>query len=110
MQASVKKPVAERAQQLERRLVELGVRLEAIDQELDSHHNPDWEDLATEREGDEVLEATGEAGLAEIRQIRAALGRIVAGSYGLCVRCGEEIAEARLDLLPWTPHCRRCAP
>ncbi|MBP9049488.1 MAG: TraR/DksA C4-type zinc finger protein, partial [Tabrizicola sp.] len=31
------------------------------------------------------------------------------GSYGDCVRCGEPIAEARLDTLPWTPLCRRCA-
>ncbi|HEY6919015.1 MAG TPA: TraR/DksA family transcriptional regulator, partial [Tabrizicola sp.] len=94
----------------ERRLVELGARLEAIDEELDSHQNRDWEELATEREGDEVLEATGLAGQAEIGQIRAALARIADGSYGTCVRCGEPIAEARLDLLPWTPHCRTCAP
>lgn len=94
---------------LEHRLSELGVRLGAIEEELDSHQNRDWEELATEREGDEVLEATGNAGLAEITQIRAALQRIADGTYGDCVRCGDAIAEARLDLLPWTPLCRRCA-
>lgn len=94
---------------LQKRLGELGARLEAIEEELDSHQNRDWEDLATEREGDEVLEATGNAGLNEITQIRAALRRIDDGSYGLCARCGDPIAEARLDLLPWTPHCRTCA-
>lgn len=102
-------PLASRKITLEKRLTELGVRLEAIEEELDSHQNRDWEELATEREGDEVLEATGIAGLAEITQIRAALGRIADGSYGTCVRCGEPIAEARLDLLPWTPLCRSCA-
>lgn len=101
--------IAARKAALEKRLVELGVRLEAIEEELDSHQNRDWEELATEREGDEVLEATGNAGLAEITQIRAALGRIADGTYGTCARCGEPIAEARLDLLPWTPHCRSCA-
>lgn len=101
--------IASRKAALEKRLVELGVRLEAIEEELDSHQNRDWEELATEREGDEVLEATGNAGLAEITQIRAALGRIADGTYGTCARCGEPIAEARLDLLPWTPHCRSCA-
>jgi RNA polymerase-binding transcription factor DksA len=101
--------VAVRKAALEKRLVELGARLEAIEEELDSHQNRDWEDLATEREGDEVLEATGNAGLAEITQIRAALRRIADGSYGQCARCGERIAEARLDLLPWTPLCRSCA-
>ena len=110
MQGSPTTPIPARKAQLVKRLQELGARLEAIEEELDSHQNRDWEELATEREGDEVLEATGNAGLAEITQIRAALKRIEAGSYGDCVRCGEPIAEARLDALPWTPLCRRCAP
>jgi RNA polymerase-binding transcription factor DksA len=109
MQANLTTPLATRKATLEKRLIEPGERLEAIEEELDSHQNRDWEDLATEREGDEVLEATGNAGKVEITQIRAALARIADGSYGACVRCGEPIAEARLDLLPWTPHCRNCA-
>jgi RNA polymerase-binding transcription factor DksA len=109
MQASNRTSLADRRAMLEARLAELGARLEAIEDELDSHHNPDWEDLATEREGDEVLEATGLAGQAEIPQIRAALKRIEDGSYGHCARCGAEIVEARLDALPWTPFCRSCA-
>lgn len=104
-----KMPVARRKKQLEARLAELGIRLDAIDQELDSHNNPDWQELAVEREVDEVLEATGLAGQTEIRQVHAALQRIVAGSYGTCTRCGEDITEARLDTLPWTPLCRSCA-
>ena len=110
MQANATTPHSARKATLEKRLVELGVRLEAIEEELDSHQNRDWEELATEREGDEVLEATGNAGLAEITQIRAALRRIADGSFGTCMRCGEPIADARLDLLPWTPLCRSCAP
>jgi RNA polymerase-binding transcription factor DksA len=94
---------------LEGRLKELGARLEAIDDELASHHSPDWEELAVEREVDEVLEATGSAGLVEIAQIRLALARIADGSYGLCSRCGDEIGEARLKAIPWTPYCRSCA-
>ncbi|HLQ18889.1 MAG TPA: TraR/DksA C4-type zinc finger protein [Tabrizicola sp.] len=109
MHGNLSTPLGLRKSALERRLVELGVRLEAIEEELDSHQNRDWEELATERETDEVLEATGLAGKAEIRQIRAALVRIDDESYGLCTRCGEPIAESRLDLLPWTPLCRSCA-
>ncbi|MBL9074966.1 TraR/DksA family transcriptional regulator [Tabrizicola sp.] len=109
MQGNLTTPIPVRKAQLLKRLGELGARLEAIEEELDSHQNPDWEELATEREGDEVLEATGNAGKAEITQIRAALKRIEDGSYGDCVRCGEPIAEARLDALPWTPLCRSCA-
>ena len=109
MQATPTTPIPVRKAQLKKRLTELGARLEAIEEELDSHQNRDWEELATEREGDEVLEATGNAGLTEITQIRAALKRIEDGSYGDCQRCGEPIAEARLDVLPWTPFCPACA-
>ena len=106
----MKKPLTTRRKMLEARLHELGERLETIEEELESHHDPDWQELAVQREGDEVLEATGRAGLAEIPLIKSALKRIADGSYGQCVRCGEDIAEARLDALPWTPFCRTCAP
>jgi RNA polymerase-binding transcription factor DksA len=109
MKPETKMPVTKRKAQLEARLAELGVRLDAIDAELDSHHDPDWEELAVEREVDEVLEATGIAGLTETRQIRAALHRVAAGGYGICAKCGGDISEARLDVLPWTALCRSCA-
>lgn len=109
MTAEKTKPLILRRAMLEGRLIEVGARLEGIEAELDSHHNPDWEDLATEREGDEVLEATGRAGQQEIAMIRAALRRIADGTYGKCTRCGAPVGEARLDVMPWTPYCRSCA-
>ena len=101
--------LAIRRTQLEERLAYLDARLRELDAELDSHQSKDWEELATEREGDETLERLGQAGEAEMAQIRAALGRMDAGEYGICVTCGDEISEERLDLLPFTPFCRRCA-
>ncbi|MCE6952679.1 TraR/DksA family transcriptional regulator [Cereibacter sphaeroides] len=101
--------IAKRKAQLEARLADLGSRLENIEAELDSHNSRDWEELATEREGEEVLESMGNSGQQEIRAITAALARIDAGDYGYCVRCGAEIGEARLDVLPYTPFCRNCA-
>ena len=100
---------ADRKAQLEARLADLTGRLQGIESELDSHQNPDWEELATEREGDEVLEDLGQAGELEMRQIRAALARIEVGDYGFCTKCGAEISAERLDLLPHTPFCRTCA-
>ncbi|TXI04519.1 MAG: TraR/DksA family transcriptional regulator [Pseudorhodobacter sp.] len=100
---------APRKAQLEARLADLGKRLKGIDAELDSHDSKDWEELATEREGDEVLEDLGQAGELEMRQIRAALARIEVGDYGFCTKCGAEISAERLDLLPHTPFCRTCA-
>ncbi|NKX44732.1 TraR/DksA family transcriptional regulator [Roseicyclus persicicus] len=101
--------LAIRRAQLEDRLAFLDARLHEIDAELDSHQSKDWEELATEREGDEVLERLGQSGQSEIAQIRAALARMDAGEYGVCVTCGADISEERLDLLPYTPFCRSCA-
>ncbi|MEY4873108.1 MAG: hypothetical protein RLZZ563_2438, partial [Pseudomonadota bacterium] len=67
------------------------------------------EELATEREADEVLEGMGLSGQQEIRMIEAALARVAEGNYGICVNCGNDIGDARLDVLPFTPFCRDCA-
>lgn len=103
-------PIAARKAQLEARLADLEARLAGIDTELDTHNSADWEELATEREGDEVLETMGVSGQIEIRMIKAALARIDADEYGYCVTCGTRIADARLDVLPYTPFCSNCAP
>jgi DnaK suppressor protein len=43
-----------------------------------------------------------------LRQVRDALRRISDGSYGVCLRCEEEIKPKRLDAVPWTKYCIRC--
>jgi len=45
----------------------------------------------------------------ELDAIEAALNRVDAGSYGLCVACGRDIGPERLAFLPATPHCLGCA-
>ena len=103
------KTVAERKSELLARQKDLNERIAGIGAELDSHESKDWEEMATEREADEVLEDLGQSAQAELRMIEAALGRIEEGEYGYCVTCGAQIAEERLDLLPATPFCRNCA-
>jgi RNA polymerase-binding transcription factor DksA len=94
---------------LKRRLAFLENRLEHIEDQLDDPKSADWSEQATEAEGDEVMEELGLSGLEEIRAINAALARIENGTYGECVKCGETILESRLDLVPHTPFCRKCA-
>lgn len=101
--------IAARKAQLEARLADLTARMARIDGELDAPHSKDWDDLATEREEDEVLENMGLSAQTEVRQIQAALQRVEDGSYGICVKCGGEIAAERLDVLPYTPFCSACA-
>jgi DnaK suppressor protein len=44
-----------------------------------------------------------------LEQIEAALVRIEDGLYGVCVECEARIPKARLEVLPHTPHCVKCA-
>ena len=91
------------------RRAELLGNLERIEDQLDDPVPKDWEDAASERQGDEVLSALGHSDQAELHRIDAALDRIEQDEYGFCVKCGSEIAPARLDLLPDTPFCAACA-
>ncbi len=91
------------------RLAELDIRLHSLDAELDSHRNADWEELAIEREGDEVLERLGQSGEAEARLIADALARLDAGNFGVCLRCGDPIGDRRLEILPHAALCSTCA-
>lgn len=102
-------PAVLRRSALLARQAELNTRLATIESTLDAPQSPDWDDMATAREDDEVLEATGISGQHELRQISAALARLDDGTYGACAKCGAEISEARLNTLPYTPHCRNCA-
>jgi RNA polymerase-binding transcription factor DksA len=101
--------VTTRKKALLKRLSELDERLHLIEEELDAPNSKDWEEMAVEREGDEVLEQLGQSGQDEILRIRAALKRIRDGEYGICVRCGDDISAERLDVLPDAPLCKNCA-
>ena len=94
------------------RLAVLERRVGRISEDLRHESDPlehDFEEQATQREGEEVLGALDEAGRRELISIRAALARIDAGSYGTCRRCGEPIATARLRVLPTALDCVGCA-
>ena len=88
---------------------ELIAELTEIEHDLHAPPPKDWEDSASERLGDEVLEALGHRDQVTLRQFDAALDRIVAGSYGPCVTCGARISNKRLAVLPATPFCAACA-
>ena len=40
--------------------------------------------------------------------IEEALKRLEKGAYGICRDCGEPIADARLNAIPWTRVCITC--
>jgi DnaK suppressor protein len=42
-------------------------------------------------------------------QIESALERIEDGSYGVCLDCEGKIPKTRLNAIPFTPFCVKCA-
>ena len=58
-----------------------------------------------DRERDLVLSAQARQA---VEQIDAAVARIEAGTYGLCVQCGQKIPKPRLKAIPYAGLCVDC--
>ena len=44
-----------------------------------------------------------------VSQINSALHRMETGDYGICIKCGAEISEGRLEIVPYAALCIKCA-
>lgn len=95
--------------QLEQKKEELTIRLERITRNLRRGYHPDSKERAKELEDSEVVDALGNEARAEIRNISAALQRLEAGEYGICMECGTEIERGRINAHPYAQHCIDCA-
>jgi DnaK suppressor protein len=109
------------ASALRARLQEDLARVEADIAELDRHeresqsdatgenvyrdHMADQGSATFERELDMTFEEN-ERDL--LREVRAALARMDAGTYGTCDRCSAEIPAARLEAVPTASLCITC--
>lgn len=71
--------------------------------------SPDFAEQATEREGDDVLNALSDAARRELRLIQRALERMENGTYTECAICGDDIPVKRLEALPYSDRCVKCA-
>ena len=99
-------------QQLMSRLARLEGRLDKVEHDRRRGSNtlePDWEEQATVRQNDEVLDELAEEERLQARAIRAALQRLEDGTYGRCVTCDAPIAPQRLAALPYATQCIVCA-
>ncbi len=101
-----------RRERLEALLAHLERRTLAVERDLRRADGPlasDSEEQAVMLQNDDVLGALDREGHEQIGRIREALARMEAGTYGRCVDCGAEIAEARLEALPYALTCIACA-
>ncbi|MEZ4417736.1 MAG: TraR/DksA C4-type zinc finger protein [Gemmatimonadota bacterium] len=69
----------------------------------------DWTEMAQFMENDEVLEALEERTRERVDAMARAIERIDEGIYMTCARCGGPIEPERLDVLPTTTVCAKCA-
>lgn len=94
---------------LQAMLAELEGRQERITADLDEPPNPDSSERAVEMEDDASLEGQGALVSREIASVKRALARIDDGTYGECLRCGNDITPARLEARPEAALCIDCA-
>ncbi len=102
---TVRDSLVAQAEALAKRVEKIEAHLRGVDRDTPDN----WRERAQFLENDEVLEALDEHDLAQIGQIKAALARVDAGTYGECADCGEAIAVGRLKALPTTTTCIDCA-
>lgn len=57
---------------------------------------------------DHVSEILRVGAAAALTEVEDALGRLRAGTYGICERCTKPILCERLEILPMARHCMRC--
>lgn len=101
--------VTQLRQSLVARLEELGHRVHDYEGVLREPLDADFAEQATQTESDEVTADLEHAAILEAEQIKAAIGRIDADSYGQCESCGSEINPKRLQALPYATKCIDCA-
>ena len=88
---------------------QLSKRIDSITDDFQQGRSADFAEQTTECENDQVLTVIRDEAKAELRQVNRALDRIKANEFGICIKCGEEIAPARLKTLPYTDFCINCA-
>jgi len=94
---------------LQDKKTQLTQRIAAIEHDFQKGRSQDFSEQTTECENDQVLDEIHHEAKTELQQVNAALLRIEQGKYGLCTECAEDIAPQRLQALPYTDTCIRCA-
>lgn len=83
-------------------------RIEEEGRTADEESNVDLADKAANSYTKEFLFGQTDNERRVLNLVQEALKRIDNDSYGLCVNCGEEIQQKRLEAVPWARHCIAC--
>lgn len=97
------------SQVLQSEKLELEKRINAIHSHARDPLEADSAEQAAQLGNVAVKVALEHEALGEVAEINAALQRLEAGNYGICVGCGEDIGKERLNARPWSSECLDCA-
>jgi DnaK suppressor protein len=80
----------------------------SAEEETTEESTQDIADKAVSSYTREFLYSLTDGERSTLLQIDDALNRIDDVTYGMCINCGQSIAEKRLTAVPWTPYCVDC--
>jgi len=80
----------------------------SAEEETTEESTQDIADKAVSSYTREFLYSLTDGERSTLLQIDDALNRIDDVTYGMCINCGQTIAEKRLTAMPWTPYCVDC--
>ena len=81
-------------------------RAERADTPADDEHDPEGSTMSTEWSRAEGIHSAAQR---ELDELDRAEQRMVNGTYGTCLVCGNDIPVARLELRPAATLCVSCA-
>lgn len=76
---------------------------------IKSTESGDEVDVASDAVDRMLLDSLSAQDAQHLEQIDGAINRIHQGNYGICMKCGKEIPQARLKALPYAVLCINCA-
>lgn len=88
---------------------DLQKRIDRIHDHARDPLNADSAEQAAELGNVQVVSALESEAMQELTDIENALHRLAAGTYGICVSCGEDISPERLKARPACAECVDCA-
>ena len=75
---------------------------------ISSSDSKDEADIASDEIDRKMLESMSSQEAEKLVSINAALSRLNAKRYGVCLQCGKKISEGRLRAIPYAVFCIDC--
>ena len=78
----------------------------ARESNVDDEHDTEGTTIAAERQ---LVASLGREAGDRLQKVDRALARVDAGTYGICLSCGQPISDLRLEARPASELCIDCA-